>query len=60
MIQDVTIVGAALAGVLSFVSPCVLPLVPPYLGFLAGVSLEELTGEDEDKHSATRRVFSAR
>ncbi|MCV0426083.1 MAG: cytochrome c biogenesis protein CcdA [Roseibium sp.] len=57
MIQDVTIIGAVLAGVLSFVSPCVLPLVPPYLGFLAGVSLEQLTGEDKDKHDASRKVF---
>ncbi len=57
MIQEVTIIGAALAGVLSFVSPCVLPLVPPYLGFLAGVSLEQLSGEAEDSTAASRRVF---
>jgi cytochrome c-type biogenesis protein len=31
--------------VLSFLSPCVLPVVPPYLCFLAGVGLKELTGE---------------
>ncbi|GAB4576622.1 MAG: cytochrome c biogenesis protein CcdA [Roseibium sp.] len=57
MIQDVTIIGAALAGVLSFISPCVLPLVPPYLGFLAGVSLEQLSGVEEDNGAASRRVF---
>lgn len=57
MIQEVTIIGAALAGVLSFVSPCVLPLVPPYLGFLAGVSLEELSGESGENSAATQRVF---
>lgn len=57
MIQDVTIIGAAFAGVLSFISPCVLPLVPPYLGFLAGVSLEQLSGTDDDRGVATRRVF---
>ncbi|MBG6164105.1 cytochrome c-type biogenesis protein [Labrenzia sp. EL_195] len=57
MIQDVTIIGALLAGVLSFVSPCVLPLVPPYLGFLAGVSLDQLTGEDDEDQTASRRVF---
>jgi cytochrome c-type biogenesis protein len=33
---------ALLAGVLSFLSPCVLPLVPSYLGFITGVSLDEL------------------
>jgi cytochrome c-type biogenesis protein len=32
------------AGVLSFLSPCVLPLVPSYLGFLTGMTLEEMSG----------------
>jgi cytochrome c-type biogenesis protein len=45
MLVDVTHGGALLAGLLSFVSPCVLPLVPPYLCYLAGVSLDQLTGE---------------
>ena len=33
------------AGVFSFLSPCVLPLIPSYLSFISGVSLEELRGE---------------
>ena len=37
---DVSFLGAATAGLLSFLSPCVLPLVPPYLCFLGGVSLD--------------------
>ena len=37
--------AAAAAGLLSFLSPCVLPLVPPYLTWLAGSSLEEITGD---------------
>jgi cytochrome c-type biogenesis protein len=41
---DVSYAGAFLAGMLSFASPCVLPLVPAYLGFLGGVSYAELTG----------------
>ena len=32
------------AGLLSFLSPCVLPLVPSYIGFLTGMSLQEMTG----------------
>ncbi len=40
---ELTIVAVFMAGILSFLSPCVLPLVPPYLCFLAGASLEELT-----------------
>ncbi len=60
MLQDLTIWGAFFAGVLSFVSPCVLPLVPPYLGFLAGVSLDQLTGEGKEVTDSVRmRVFSA-
>lgn len=37
---NVSIFAALLAGMLSFLSPCVLPLVPPYLIYLAGASLE--------------------
>ena len=37
---NVSIFAALLAGMLSFLSPCVLPLVPPYLVYLAGTSLE--------------------
>jgi cytochrome c-type biogenesis protein len=36
------ILVAFLAGVLSFLSPCVLPLVPSYIGFLTGLSLDEM------------------
>lgn len=39
---DVSVPAALLAGVVSFLSPCVLPLVPPYLVYLAGTSLERL------------------
>lgn len=46
---DVTLWAAFGAGIISFLSPCVLPLVPPYLCFLAGVELEELTGSDRVK-----------
>ena len=38
--------GVALAGLVSFLSPCVLPLVPPYLIYLGGSSMEQMTGED--------------
>lgn len=43
---DYSVIGAFGYGLLSFVSPCVLPLVPPYLCFIAGVSFEELTESD--------------
>jgi cytochrome c-type biogenesis protein len=44
---DVSLPAAALGGLISFLSPCVLPLVPPYLSYLAGVSLDELQAEDD-------------
>jgi cytochrome c-type biogenesis protein len=43
---DVSIGAAILAGIVSFLSPCVLPLVPPYLCYISGVSLEDLTTSD--------------
>jgi len=43
---DVSIGAALLAGIISFLSPCVLPLVPPYLCFITGASLEQLTRND--------------
>ena len=36
---------ALLAGIISFLSPCVLPIVPPYLAYMSGVSLHEMSGE---------------
>ena len=39
MALDVSIGAALFAGTLSFLSPCVLPLVPPYLCFITGTSL---------------------
>jgi cytochrome c-type biogenesis protein len=55
MTDNVTLIGTFGAGFLSFVSPCVLPLVPPYLAFIAGASLDELAGSGFD--AARRRIF---
>ena len=55
---DLTIWAVFLAGILSFLSPCVLPLVPSYLCFLGGASLEELTGEDGEDN--VRKDISGR
>jgi cytochrome c-type biogenesis protein len=46
MHHDVSLLAALLAGLVSFLSPCVLPLVPPYLVYLAGTSLERLAGAE--------------
>src|SRR6201988_2386958 len=46
MSANITIAAAFLAGLVSFLSPCVLPLVPPYLIYLAGASLERLADSE--------------
>lgn len=53
MTPNVTILAALLAGLVSFLSPCVLPLVPPYLVYLAGASFERLA--DAEPEPAVRR-----
>src|SRR3546814_7135815 len=55
---DVTYGGAFLAGLLSFVSPCVLPIVPPYMAYLAGLTFDELQDERRDAE-ATRQLIRA-
>ena len=51
--------GVGLAGLVSFLSPCVLPLVPPYLGYLGGMTLEQMTDEKGLDHKAWRRIVVA-
>jgi cytochrome c-type biogenesis protein len=43
---EVSFLYALAGGLVSFLSPCVLPLVPPYLSYLAGVTLDDLTADD--------------
>ncbi len=56
---EVSLAGAWIAGLLSFLSPCVLPLVPPYLCFLGGLTMDELAQEQAAGGAAARRVFVA-
>ena len=64
MLETATLLDASLlpammialtAGLLSFLSPCVLPIVPPYLAFMGGVSLTEM----DETAAARRRVLGA-
>jgi len=48
--SDVNIFVAFIAGLLSFLSPCVLPLIPSYLSFVSGISLEEMRGNRMNSH----------
>jgi cytochrome c-type biogenesis protein len=51
--ENVTLIAAFAAGFLSFVSPCVLPLIPGYISFVSGVSVEEMKA---DATPATSRL----
>jgi cytochrome c-type biogenesis protein len=59
MSLDVNLAAAFAAGLLSFLSPCILPLVPPYLTWLAGSSLAEMTAEKPLPGMARRAVVRA-
>jgi cytochrome c-type biogenesis protein len=49
--QEVTLLAAFAAGILSFISPCVLPLIPGYISFISGLTLEEMQGQDAGRAS---------
>jgi cytochrome c-type biogenesis protein len=59
MTGNVSILAALLAGVLSFLSPCVLPLVPPYLFYLAGTSLERFADAEPARAVRIETVYAA-
>ena len=56
--HDVSVPAAVLAGLISFLSPCVLPLVPPYLVYLTGATIEHVAN-DEGEQTSKRAVMSA-
>ncbi|NWF37546.1 cytochrome c biogenesis protein CcdA [Mariprofundus sp. NF] len=55
---EVTYAGALVAGLLSFLSPCVLPLVPAYLSYISGVSVNELRHNDGSDASVRRHALA--
>lgn len=56
--MEIGILTAFLAGIVSFLSPCVLPLAPPYLAYLGGTTLDQISGDDRPVDRAvSRRVF---
>ena len=56
---DVTYLGALLAGLLSFLSPCILPIVPFYLSYLAGVGMNQISAQADITPQVRLRAFMA-
>jgi cytochrome c-type biogenesis protein len=54
--HNVSVPAALLAGLISFLSPCVLPLVPPYLIYLTGATIEHVAS-DEDRRASRQAVM---
>ena len=59
MNTEVSIPLAFLGGILSFISPCVLPLVPSYISFVTGISFEELTNSNDSKELKKVIIFNS-
>jgi cytochrome c-type biogenesis protein len=57
-ISGIGLLSAFLAGLVSFLSPCVLPLVPAYVSYIAGESLEDLTGDTSGRQRMTVMLLS--
>jgi cytochrome c-type biogenesis protein len=54
-VEDISIFMAFVAGVVSFLSPCVLPLVPAYISYISGVSIEDISSSNR---SGMGKVFT--
>ncbi len=57
--ENISLVAALSAGLLSFLSPCVLPLVPSYIAFISGVSIEELSSQESVRRVRRKVILSA-
>jgi len=57
--NDVSVLVVFTAGLFSFLSPCVLPLIPSYLSFLSGVSLEEMRSSAMQSHIRRQVVLNS-
>jgi len=57
--MDITFYGAFIAGIISFLSPCVLPIIPPYICFLTGMTLDQVTAEGKATGVGRKIMLSA-
>lgn len=56
MFGEISYWGAMSAGLVAFFTPCILPMVPFYLSYMAGISMSELQGDDRIAPGAQRRL----
>lgn len=54
--MDISFLGAFMAGLAAFFTPCILPMVPFYLSYMAGISMAELRGDGEIAPGAAKRL----
>ena len=59
MNESVSLFTAFVAGVVSFVSPCVLPIVPGYLSFISGINVAKFKNQDTPKDQARRVAITS-
>jgi len=57
VVPPVSLVMAFFAGLLTFLSPCILPLIPAYISFITGVSIDDLVSASGQKREITSRIF---
>lgn len=57
--ESISFLTAFIAGIASFISPCVLPLIPMYISFISGLSLDELQNTGDKKRVLKRVIFSS-
>jgi cytochrome c-type biogenesis protein len=55
--QDVTYIGAFIAGLLSFLSPCVFPLIPSYIMYITGISYADMLAEHPSHIIRQKSIF---
>jgi cytochrome c-type biogenesis protein len=56
--ENISIFVAFSAGLISFLSPCILPLIPSYMAFITGVSIEELSSQESLRQVRKKVVFN--
>ncbi len=57
--EQVTVVGALVGGFVSFASPCVLPLVPGYISYISGLTIEEIATAESHHHIPRQVLWNA-